>query len=296
MGVPDKMSIGAIWSSLTSSQKILAVVFLVLNLVMLAAIPATLAVIYSGALKTKVTTPPSCPDHWTYFNGFCYKVLRNINGNFLEKNLCRNEYGSVGVSIHNQEENNFVSNLVGAFECWLFAIKGNTSTTWIWLDGSAWDYENWADITITTESQETTDPSDSSDVTSESSDSTSESSDSTSESSDSTHGSSESNSESSDINFESSSNLDCLRMLSNGKWLLTECGENVENYVCKVKQDTITTTTATVSTGSTDSPDTTSDTTGDSSESTPDSSDSTPDSSDSTPDSSDSTPGSSDST
>ena len=46
------MSVGGVWGSLSSNQKILAVFFLVANVLMLAAVPATLGVIYSNAVSS----------------------------------------------------------------------------------------------------------------------------------------------------------------------------------------------------------------------------------------------------
>lgn len=63
------------------------------------------------------TTPPvistttytrSCPSEWSYFNftGYCYNVFHNQNEIGAEQ-VCEREGGHL-VSIHSQQENNFV--------------------------------------------------------------------------------------------------------------------------------------------------------------------------------------------
>ena len=59
------MSVGGVWGSLSANQKIVAVFFLVANVLMLAAVPATLGVIYSNAVSsdddTTTTTTTASP-------------------------------------------------------------------------------------------------------------------------------------------------------------------------------------------------------------------------------------------
>ena len=51
------MSAGAIWGSLSSTQKALAVVFLLVNVLMLGAVAGTLGFIYTNTSPTPAPTP-----------------------------------------------------------------------------------------------------------------------------------------------------------------------------------------------------------------------------------------------
>ena len=46
------MSVGAVWSSLRSTQKVLGVIFLLVNMLMIGAIPVTLGYIYTNDSET----------------------------------------------------------------------------------------------------------------------------------------------------------------------------------------------------------------------------------------------------
>jgi len=93
-----------------------------------------------------------CGEDWFVFNNFCYLTLTNNNLAYTDIEVCRAECSSHGgtlASIHSQEENIFLSNLLrphGQFGALTFIgatkVKGN-STVFEWDDGTAWDFENW---------------------------------------------------------------------------------------------------------------------------------------------------------
>ena len=59
----ERMSVGAVWGSFSSGQKVLAVAFLLVNLLLLGAIGGTLGVIYTSSEETTTDTTTTTTDN-----------------------------------------------------------------------------------------------------------------------------------------------------------------------------------------------------------------------------------------
>uniref|UniRef100_A0AC34R2L0 C-type lectin domain-containing protein n=1 Tax=Panagrolaimus sp. JU765 TaxID=591449 RepID=A0AC34R2L0_9BILA len=96
-----------------------------------------------------------CDAGWSYFqgpnqNGMCYKYTAQRSIQFLNaQNACLSQ-GANLVSIHSKEENDYVSSLalVGTYLDYhiggVFIGLQYINSEWVWLDGSKFDYQNWA--------------------------------------------------------------------------------------------------------------------------------------------------------
>eukprot|EP00091_Calanus_sinicus_P000132 TRINITY_DN10056_c0_g1_i1.p1 TRINITY_DN10056_c0_g1~~TRINITY_DN10056_c0_g1_i1.p1 ORF type:complete len:133 (+),score=23.34 TRINITY_DN10056_c0_g1_i1:129-527(+) len=90
-------------------------------------------------METSVT----CQSSWTKFGSHCYKYFEEAGIDWnAAKARCQKE-GAHLTSIHSKEENQFLANL--SAETFVL-IGGNdlaTEGTFVWTDGSAWDYSPW---------------------------------------------------------------------------------------------------------------------------------------------------------
>merc|ERR550539_808825 len=86
---------------------------------------------------------PGCQAGWSAFNGKCYKSFSKKKTWDEAENQCVKEEANL-VSLHSEEEQQFVVGLNGSFP-WLGGRrdprKGNN---FVWSDGTPWDYSNWA--------------------------------------------------------------------------------------------------------------------------------------------------------
>ncbi|CAJ0959751.1 unnamed protein product, partial [Mesorhabditis belari] len=99
--------------------------------------------------------PPSCPSGWTYLEKTtsCYKVIKKEGG--LDQSeaqaLCVS-LGSNLTSIHSDEEHDFINDIAETsvnVSTWLMTMTGGVrtggkATDWKWIDGTPFDYTNWA--------------------------------------------------------------------------------------------------------------------------------------------------------
>merc|ERR1712117_359348 len=91
-----------------------------------------------------------CPDEWEYFGstGKCYKFFKNIG--FLSwaeaQTNCRNMQGQLA-AVHSEELNMMLAGLTDGRNTWLGALRTGPDPfdngSWIWMDGSSFDYDNW---------------------------------------------------------------------------------------------------------------------------------------------------------
>ncbi|CAJ0927904.1 unnamed protein product, partial [Mesorhabditis belari] len=101
-----------------------------------------------------VQTPRSpCPNEWIYAETVanCYKLIYMVNLSTGES-MCKSLGGSL-TSIHSAEENRIVNeisrigdNVTKGVYFPLIGGKriGRGAQDWMWLDGTPWDYTNWA--------------------------------------------------------------------------------------------------------------------------------------------------------
>ena len=83
-----------------------------------------------------------CPNDWIQHQAECYRTLSIPNGvnSSDARRQCAQVNGAL-ISIHSYRENQFVLNLT---EETILNAKYVRNISWVWLDGSAWDYRYWA--------------------------------------------------------------------------------------------------------------------------------------------------------
>ena len=87
---------------------------------------------------------------WSEFDKSCYKLLDNSGAHYSNRDVCNQECVSAGgmlTSIHSQEENNFLASLLpqdGSMWTIVGGEEVGRTNTFAWMDGTEWDYENWA--------------------------------------------------------------------------------------------------------------------------------------------------------
>nr|XP_046272979.1 lactose-binding lectin l-2-like [Scatophagus argus] len=90
----------------------------------------------------------NCPTFWYSFNGRCYKYVSS-HLNWADAELHCVSEGANLVSIHSQEEQTFVKDLVKNFDpnegwTWIGLSDTHKEGSWMWSDGSAVDFTFWA--------------------------------------------------------------------------------------------------------------------------------------------------------
>merc|ERR1712243_141048 len=68
-----------------------------------------------------------CPSDWAEYEGSCYQLYQGLGGVEEYRLVCQAEGGDL-VSIHSQEENDFVVSML--------AEKRSSYTAWTWTGGS----------------------------------------------------------------------------------------------------------------------------------------------------------------
>ena len=100
-------------------------------------------------LQQIIVDADACEPDWSKFDQGCYKVLDNNGQHYTSRDACNAECTkAVGMltSIHTQEENDFLTNLIRPNEkmySWIGADAVDAKNTFVWMDGTEWDYENW---------------------------------------------------------------------------------------------------------------------------------------------------------
>ncbi|KAI2662004.1 Ladderlectin [Labeo rohita] len=85
-----------------------------------------------------------CPYGWTNFGVRCFKFFSQaVNWITAEKN-CQKEDANLA-SVQNKLENDFLISLLPSSStlCWIGAHDGVQENSWLWSDGSLYDYTNW---------------------------------------------------------------------------------------------------------------------------------------------------------
>ena len=86
---------------------------------------------------TPTTTPFSCPQGWSVFNGSCYKLSQSTTIWTTAMTECLKE-GAALTSVHSREEDDFLNDLSNGNSYWLGGYpNGNT---WVWADYTDFEY------------------------------------------------------------------------------------------------------------------------------------------------------------
>ena len=84
----------------------------------------------------------SCDDHWSKFDQSCFKLVMNYSDIKVCRKDCQRE-GADLASVHSKEENDFIVTLLEESPTWIAGSITEKDGDFFWLDGSAWDFENW---------------------------------------------------------------------------------------------------------------------------------------------------------
>ncbi|XP_068735671.1 uncharacterized protein [Montipora capricornis] len=84
-----------------------------------------------------------CPDDWMYFKGYCYQKASSCDSWSNGQSRCAT-LGANLPSVHNQEENVFLQTLHNGENGWLGLSDINSEGTFVWSDGTRFDFHYWA--------------------------------------------------------------------------------------------------------------------------------------------------------
>ncbi|XP_068726208.1 uncharacterized protein [Montipora capricornis] len=84
-----------------------------------------------------------CPDNWIYFKGYCYQKVSSCDSWNNGQSRCA-ALGANLPSVHSQEENVFLQNLHNGENGWLGLSDINSEGTFVWSDGTRFDFHYWA--------------------------------------------------------------------------------------------------------------------------------------------------------
>ncbi|XP_068736596.1 uncharacterized protein [Montipora capricornis] len=84
-----------------------------------------------------------CPDDWMYFKGYCYQKVSSCDSWSNGQSRCATQ-GANLPSVHSQEENVFLQNLHNGENGWLGLSDINSEGTFVWSDGTRFDFHYWA--------------------------------------------------------------------------------------------------------------------------------------------------------
>lgn len=111
-----------------------------------------LVTVFSGFQYVRsVEQHKSCPENWKQLNNKCYRVTDSATWYNESIKIC-NDWNAQLVSIHSEEENEFIYDLFDAskhdldgnnwFRTGLLSVDSK-SKIYFWIDGSALDFTNW---------------------------------------------------------------------------------------------------------------------------------------------------------
>merc|ERR1712215_108402 len=82
-------------------------------------------------------------DKWTYYDNSCYKLLTGERSQSSYRTICQEEGGELP-SVHSDMQNDFLTTLLRDEAVWTWIGGYDCSQKCKWLDGSDWDWDNWA--------------------------------------------------------------------------------------------------------------------------------------------------------
>ncbi|XP_055007211.1 galactose-specific lectin nattectin-like [Boleophthalmus pectinirostris] len=113
------------------------------RLLMLLACLAAVALLPARAAEDD----PGCADGWSKFGSRCFKFF-NVKKTWTDAEKSCHEHCANLPSIHSLEEHNFIVNLIktasgGDTRTWLGGSDAVQEGSWLWSDGTRWDYSRW---------------------------------------------------------------------------------------------------------------------------------------------------------
>ena len=90
-------------------------------------------------------TSASCPSsEWKEYRDMCYRMSDDGLSWEDAKKSCPVTYpGSELASIHDEDQNAFITEHLYSYAVWIGLSRSNKSSDWIWTDGSAYNYSKW---------------------------------------------------------------------------------------------------------------------------------------------------------
>lgn len=88
--------------------------------------------------------PPPQQCDGTIWNGYCYKFFAKGGVTWGQGESDCINWGGHMASVHSDAERDFLTNLAGCGPYWLGGHDAGHEGTWVWTDGSPWDYSAWA--------------------------------------------------------------------------------------------------------------------------------------------------------
>ncbi|KAK7933327.1 hypothetical protein WMY93_004223 [Mugilogobius chulae] len=97
----------------------------------------------------KAESDRGCPEGWTRFGSRCFKYIQETKTWIDAEKSCQT-LGANLASIHSAEEDDFILDMIqkatGARNrTWIGGSDAAKEGTWLWSDGSVWDYTAWHD-------------------------------------------------------------------------------------------------------------------------------------------------------
>merc|ERR1712123_62570 len=97
------------------------------------------------------TTSEPCSDGWTQYQSKCYRFFTDRLFWFDARDACENQNGILA-SIPDASTNSFVMDLIkDSTTSWVLIGGIKFGGRYMWIDGTPWEYENWANNHLDTE-------------------------------------------------------------------------------------------------------------------------------------------------
>ena len=96
-------------------------------------------------LVSNIVFPSECPNKdWKMYKGSCYAYAKDSYKTWADAEAyCKTEPGAQLASIHSYEELVFIQSNFPR-DLWLGATDAVKEGTWVWTDGSSFDYSAWS--------------------------------------------------------------------------------------------------------------------------------------------------------